>query len=462
MPEIFYGGARGGGKTDGVLGKYALKAGRYGTGFNALFFRRELPMLDDAIERSKEIYFPLGAIWQDQKKTWTFPNGARLRFRPLERTEDADKYQGQNVSDACVEEIGQYPDSAPIDRLNGVLRSSKGVPTQLIGTGNPGGAGQQWIKARYIDPHPAGMKILIRKLPTGREHKYVFIPSKLQNNKILLHADPGYINRLYLVGSAKLVDAWLKGDWSAIEGAYFDCWGDEKHVIRPFTIPDHWMRFRSGDWGSAKPFSFGWWAVASEDFLTPCASWIPRGAMVRYREWYGVKKDDSGIIIPNKGIKLFAEVVGQGIIDREEDEDISYGVLDPSTFAESGGPSIASRMGVYFRRADNKRIAKKGAMGGWDQMRSRLEGEDFGDPMGIRPMIYCFNTCVDSIRTIPALQHDKKNAEDLDTDMEDHAADEWRYGCMSRPYVKEALETDTATKDSYGLDEDTGDDWMIG
>ncbi|MCH7595116.1 MAG: hypothetical protein IID35_01030 [Planctomycetes bacterium] len=119
-------------------------------------------------------------------------------------------------------------------------------------------------------------------------------------------------------------------------------------------------------------------------------------------------------------------------------------------------------MGVYFRRADNKRIAKKGAMGGWDQMRSRLEGEEFGDPMGIRPMIYCFNTCVDSIRTIPALQHDKKNAEDLDTDMEDHAADEWRYGCMSRPYVKEALETSTTTKDSYGLDEDTGDDWMIG
>ncbi len=50
-------------------------------------------------------------------------------------------------------------------------------------------------------------------------------------------------------------------------------------------------------------------------------------------------------------------------------------------------------------------------------------------------MIACFNTCVDSIRTIPALQHDPLRAEDLDSEMEDHAADEWRYACMSRPWT---------------------------
>ena len=142
LAEIFYGGARGGGKTDGVLGKYALKAERYGADFNAIFFRRELPMLDDAIERSHSLYGPIAPYgWNEQKKTWRFPNGGRLRFRPLERVSDAEKYQGQNVTDACVEEAGNYPDSAPIDRLNGVLRSAAGVPTQLILTGNPGGPG---------------------------------------------------------------------------------------------------------------------------------------------------------------------------------------------------------------------------------------------------------------------------------------------------------------------------------
>jgi hypothetical protein len=115
-------------------------------------------------------------------------------------------------------------------------------------------------------------------------------------------------------------------------------------------------------------------------------------------------------------------------------------VLDPNAFANDGGPSHAERLavlGLHFQRADNKRMAIVGAMGGWDMMRARLVGLD-----GV-PMIYCFSTCVDSIRSIPALQHDEKKPEDVDTKMEDHAADEWRYACMSRPWVpkKDVLPT---------------------
>jgi hypothetical protein len=69
-------------------------------------------------------------------------------------------------------------------------------------------------------------------------------------------------------------------------------------------------------------------------------------------------------------------------------------------------------------------------MGGWDQLRARLVGQDG------KPMIYCFSTHADSIRTIPALQHDPARPEDVNTESEDHAADEWRYACMSRPFVR--------------------------
>jgi hypothetical protein len=69
-------------------------------------------------------------------------------------------------------------------------------------------------------------------------------------------------------------------------------------------------------------------------------------------------------------------------------------------------------------------------MGGWDQLRSRLVGQEG------KPMIYCFSTHADSIRTIPALQHDPARPEDVDTESEDHTADEWRYACMSRPFVR--------------------------
>lgn len=110
-------------------------------------------------------------------------------------------------------------------------------------------------------------------------------------------------------------------------------------------------------------------------------------------------------------------------------------------------------------RADNKRVARRGAMGGWDQLRSRLKGDDFGEPMGQRPTIFTFNTCTASIRTIPALQHSDTNPEDLDTDMEDHAADEWRYGAMSHPFVKIQTPDLKIVKDSYGFDEPEENDW---
>lgn len=130
--------------------------------------------------------------------------------------------------------------------------------------------------------------------------------------------------------------------------------------------------------------------------------------------------------------------MAEGILEREKDDPkLSWGVLDPSAFAEHGGPSIAEQINeilvkakkVPFREADNKRVGQKGAISGWAQVRQRLYGDADGNPM-----ICCFNTCVDSIRTIPVLQHDPDKPEDLDTEAEDHAADEWRYACMSRPF----------------------------
>src|SRR4029450_13646977 len=109
------------------------------------------------------------------------------------------------------------------------------------------------------------------------------------------------------------------------------------------------------DWGSASPFSVGWWAIVQDDFSIE-GHFLPRGCMVRYREWYGMAPGQ-----PNIGLKLHAEEVGKGILDREKDETINYGVLDPSAFLEDGGPSLAERMGtgsegkIWFRRADNKR-----------------------------------------------------------------------------------------------------------
>jgi len=96
------------------------------------------------------------------------------------------------------------------------------------------------------------------------------------------------------------------------------------------------------------------------------------------------------------------------------------------------GPSIAEvmgRHGVYFRRADNSRVSSTKKMGGWDQVRARLRGDPDGEPH-----MYFFENCRALIRTLPMLQHDDTHPEDVDTDTEDHAADDCRYACMSRPF----------------------------
>jgi hypothetical protein len=243
----------------------------------------------------------------------------------------------------------------------------------------------------------------------------MYIPSKVSDNAYL-RDNKQYIGLIKASGSAEIVRAWLDGDWDIVAGAYFDCWSKDKHVIKPFKIPKDWTKFRSFDWGSARPFSVGWWAISDGSL------YLPKNEIIRYREWYGAQEGE-----PNVGLKLTAEEVGKGIASREKGENIVYGVADPSCWKVDGGPSIASRMakeGATFRQADNSRV------NGWDQMRQRMIGEDD------EPMIYTFDTCLDSIRTIPMLQHDPNKPEDLDSDMEDHAADDWRYACMSRPFQR--------------------------
>lgn len=471
LPEIFFGGARGGGKTDGVLGKWALKEKRYGAHFNARMFRKATTTSEDAIERAKEIFLPLGAKYNESKLTFRMPHGGRVAFAYLDGEKDAEAQQGKNLTDVWIEEAGQYASPTAIDKLFGALRSSHGIPVQMILTANPGGAGQGWIRERYkLVPFPMGPKLVERVLPDGSVHKMAVIPSRLSDNRILIDSDPLYASRLQLTGGAKLVKAWLGGDWSSVEGAFFDEWDEGRHVVAPFEIPSDWLRFRSMDWGSAKPFSVGWWAVAGDDYRvamaggTQASRIIPRGALVRYREWYGCQPGQ-----PNKGLKLTAERVAEGIATRERDEVIKYGVLDPAAFSEDGGPSIAERMyswsdarrslqGPMFMRADNKRVPRSGAMGGWDVMRQRLTGE------AGRPMLYVFSTCKDFIRTVPMIQHDTSRAEDLDTDAEDHVADEARYACMSRPWVAKPDATPARRSGDWFDEDDEQDaapDWRM-
>jgi len=361
----------------------------------------------------------------ESDKEWRWPGGAILRMRYLESSSDWMRYWGHAYTWIGWDELPTWPDMLSYSKMKARLRSAHPIPNKRIrATGNPGGPGHNHVKAYWrIGDYPMGNHLF-----TEGGMSRMFIRSRLSDNPILLNADPLYSQRLEGLGSPDLVRAWLEGDWSVVAGAYFPEFNIDQHVIKPFTIPDHWARYRAMDWGSYRPFAVGWFAVSDGDLL-------PRGSLVMYREWYGQMEGQI-----NLGLKLSADEVAIGIREMEGSERFVDSVLDPSAFAVDGGPSIAERMlahGVVWRRADNKRTGGRGALGGWDQLRARLKGED-------KPMIYFFDTCTNTIRTLPALQHDQTRPEDVDSDGEDHAGDMVRYMCMARPITKDLVKPEDA------------------
>lgn len=247
-----------------------------------------------------------------------------------------------------------------------------------------------------------------------------YIPAKLADNPTLAANDPDYESRLEGLGNPALVAAMKNGDWDIIDGAYFSEFARDRHVLPPFEIPARWPRIMAFDWGYAKPFCVLWGAVSDGTFRLPDGRLLPKNAIVVYREWYGSTGE------PDVGLRLPANEIGKGIKAHSGHERFAQMVADPAIFASNGGESQAETLqkcGVQFWPADNKRVA------GWQQVHLRLQGTDASEG---EPLLYLFATCKNLIRTLPSLQHDAHNAEDLDSSMEDHAADTLRYLCMTR------------------------------
>lgn len=418
--ELLYGGAKFGGKSDFLLGDFLQDVPKYGKHWQGILFRQAMPEFEELIRRSHEIYPQTGAVWQEQKKRWVWPShGSCLRLRFLERVQDFWAYNGSSFTWIGFDELGQWTDLTGYNFVcSGCLRWAEAdVPTKRIRcSANPGGPGHSLVKERFIDPAPLGYHP-IDDLETDTTRMY--IPARVSDNKLGLLRDPNYVKRLRGVGNPEMVRAWLEGDWTVVTGAYFPEFGQD-HIIKPFDIPKHWNRFGAFDWGSAHPYCFLWFAV-SDGSVSP----YPKDALICYREDYGAKS-------ANVGLKLTAEEVADRILSKWGSDDLAYVVADPECWHKKGGPTLAERMqsrGINAMRPwDNRRIP------GWDMVRQRLKGFDN------TPMIYFFEVCRNTIRTVPLLQHDDIDAEDAGTTGEDHCCDTVRGACMSRPWAAPAPE----------------------
>ena len=404
--EVFYGGARGGGKSYAMLVdplRYCTKASH-----RALLIRRTMPELRDLINHSQRLYsraFP-GAKWREQEKEWRFPSGARIEFGYAENMQDVLRYQGQSYTWIGIDELPQYPTPDIYNFLRSSLRSvDPEIPVFMRATGNPGNIGSQWVREMFVDPSEPNKTFEISiNTPTGvRKITRRFIPAKLQDNPSLMQTDDYYI----MLASLPEVQRrqFLDGDWDAFDDSSFPEFKKDIHVVEPFEIPKGWYRFRAADWGYSSPACCLWFGIDYDNNL-----WC-------YRELYTTK--------------LTADVFARKVLELEHGEHVAYGVLDSSTWAKRGdiGPSIAETMiqaGCRWRPSDR---SPKSRISGKLEVHKRLSI----NPDTKEPGLRIFSTCRNLIRTLGTLPIDSNNPEDVDTKAEDHAYDALRYGCMSRP-----------------------------
>ena len=404
--EVFYGGARGGGKSYAMLVdplRFCHKEHH-----RCLLLRRSMPELRDMINHSQRLYpkaYP-GAKWREQEKEWRFPSGARIEFGYAENLTDVLRYQGQSYTWIGIDELPQYPTPEIYNFLRSSLRSvDPDIPVFMRATGNPGNIGSMWVKEMFVDPGEPNkpFDVLINTIIGQKKITRKFIPAKLQDNPYLMQTDD------YLVMLSSLPEVqrkqFLDGDWSAFEDCAFPEFDVIRHVSEPFEIPRNWHRFRTCDWGYSSHACCLWIAIDFDNNL-----WV-------YRELYTKR--------------MTADVFAKKVLEIEQGEYIRYGVLDSSTWAKRGdiGPSIAETMiqqGCKWRPSDR---SPKSRVNGKLELHKRLSFDEKTE----EPKLRIFNNCKNLLRTFPLLPTDRNNPEDVDTRVEDHAYDALRYGVMSRP-----------------------------
>lgn len=438
--ELLFGGAKGPGKTESLLRESLRQC--HLPRYRAILFRRTYPQLGEIIDRSFKYFLSLESKPKYSDKdmqlklpAWTFPSGAKVCFGSCQHEKDKYNYQGKEFQFQGFDQLEQFTESQYLYLFAQNRSSDPNVKRYVRATANPGGVGHAWVKRRFIEPlmDPVNKKKIQIKYfkrvndddievspddPHGKSRSFIF--SNLFDNPSL---QDDYIATLKQL-SDQDQRAFIDGDWEAFKGQFFKMWRNSIHVQRKPVNPA-FKKFLSLDYGYGKPSSVGWWQIDYD------------GNLHRYRELYKEQ--------------LTYEQLARAVQERTPDEEhLDYCVADPAIWGdkshhkegyegESGAETIRNIWGSFcaLLPADNDRLI------GWGRMRIELTPTD-----GVSALT-CDPSCKDSIRTIPGLVHDELRPEDLDTDGEDHAADEWRYALMSRPSKTPALQKDKAPYRSY-------------
>lgn len=476
-------GARGPGKTDTQLHYFRKYVGMgYGPFWRGVIFDREYKMLDDLVSKSKRwfLQYDDGAQWLTAKADymWKWPTGEELLIRSIDLVKDYWLFHGQEFPFIGWNELCKYATAELYNMLMSTNRSSftpekdtpdgrlvresgeviydkeagilcKPIPLRVFSTTNPYGPGHNWVKRRFITPAPYGTPIIREAEVFDPKTKENVIVRKSQVTifgswRENIYLSPEYAMELMQIENENMRKAWEEGDWDIVAGgAIDDLWSANIHVIPRFRIPKGTYVDRVLDWGSSHPFHVGWWMEASgeEYTLEDKTKFCPAaGSLIMCNEWYGTKEIGS-----NKGLKLSATGVAEGVIERETEmmragwikDQPSYGPADNEirNVRDIGTDTIEKKMedeGVLWEASDKSPGSR---IIGLQLFRDRLSAAKRGEGEAI----YFMDHCRASIDILPSLPRDEKKPDDIDTTAEDHPWDSARFRILkgNNRYVTE-------------------------
>jgi phage terminase large subunit len=397
--HIAYGGARGGGKSWSMRRKFILLALNY-AGLKLLLLRRTLPELREnhVIPLIGELYGV--AQYKDTEKAFIFPNGSRIKLGYCDNETDVYQYQGQEYDIIGLEEATHFTESMRDFFITCNRSTRSDIKPRMYYTSNPGNVGHAWFKRLFIDREYRGKE---------KAEDYIFIPAQVYDNTVLMENNPEYIEALENLPD-EMKKAHLYGDWNIFAGQYFTEFRTDIHVVEPFTIPPEWKRYISIDYGLDMLACY-WYAIDTHNNI------------YIYRELY--QKD----LIITAAAELIKKTNGSdNIVCRYAPPDLwnrrqDTGKSAAETFALSDCALVKSKNdrvnGWYAVKEWLKHIQVKDEQTGREQITSRMK---------------IFNCCKNLIRTLPQLQHDEHNPNDVATEPHEltHAPDALRYFCNMR------------------------------
>jgi phage terminase large subunit len=393
-----YGGAKGGGKTHAVRTKAVGGAVRW-PGIRILIIRRTYPELQqNHIEPVLRLVPQEVAAYNTTLHTMYFVNGSIIKFGHYQSATAEQEYQGQEYDWIFIDEATQFSERE-FKFLGGCLRGTSAIPKRFYVTCNPGGIGHRWVKRLFIDR----VFVTGRANPEENENPddYTFIFASVEDNKHLLKSSPAYLQMLSGLPE-NMRRAYRYGDWNALGGAYFQEFSEDRHVVRPFAIPDDWARYRAFDYGL--------------DMLA--CLWIAIDGTGRCYVYREVKRP--GLIVSEAArLILGLTLPGERIV-------VTFAPPDVWSRQKDTGRTMAELFmagGVPIVRADSNRV--QGHMLVKELLMDRLDG---------RPGILIFDCCRELITDIQAILADEANPSDCARQPHEltHTVDALRYFCVSR------------------------------